>query len=248
MNKFCYLLLISLGVTVMQVQAQESSQSPTKTQGASGNTENQRYTLTQKKVTFAVQPLQLINNGLRYDIEIRLGKGPGWLQIGPAFYFLKDNDGNYPNYYYEGKTFYRNWYSFHWREPYSELKGAGLDLNYKHFLDARRSFYIAAGLSYTRYNIKYWAKVWKDYVEDGLKYYEYGEDYNTQKINKFGINTFVGYQIPTRSAFLFDVFGGYAVRYSFADDDKPPFDNSIFSYGYSGIVALTGFRIGFGVR
>ena len=237
MKKVLYLLLLSVWAVTLQVHAQT----------ASVTTENKRYALTQKKVTFAIQPLQAFNNGLRYDVEVRLGDGPGWLQFGPAFYYNKpSNDNNY--YYYEGGNYYRNWYMLHWREPYSELKGLGLDINYKHFLDARRSFYMAAGLSYTRFDIKYLSKTWIDYIEDGLVYYEFGEGYNKQHIDRFGINNFVGYQIPVRSAFLFDVFGGFSIRYAVSDENKPSFDNDVFSYGYSGIVMLIGFRIGFGIR
>ena len=238
MNKVFFIFLFC--ATVIQINAQ----------GTSVNTENKRYALTQKKVTFAVQPLQLFNNGLRYDFEVRLGNGPGWLQFGPAFYYNSPSKRNVnTNYYYEGNNYnYNDWYYIHWREPYSELKGYGLDLNYKHFLDARRSFYIAIGLSYTRFDIKYLGRVWKDYKEDGLTYYEYREGNNTQQIERFGVNNFVGFQIPTRGAFLFDVFGGYAIRFSSSDEDKPSFDNDIFSYGYSGIVPLIGFRLGFGVR
>ena len=229
MNKVCFLFLLC--ATAIQVQSQDI--------------ENKRYAQTQKKVTFAVQPFQLFNNALRYDFEIRLGNGSGWLQFGPAFY-LNTSDNH--NYHYEGKDYYHNWYYGYWREPYSELKGVGLDLNYKHFLDARRSFYIAIGLSYTRFDFKYRGNKLEDYVEDGLTFYEYREGYYKQQIDRFGVNNFVGFQIPTRSAFLFDVFGGYAVRYSFSDEDKPSFANYPFSYGYSGVVPLIGFRIGFGVR
>jgi hypothetical protein len=128
------------------------------------------------------------------------------------------------------------------------MKGVGLDINYKHFLDARRSFYIAAGLSYTRFYIKYWGRAWEDYIEDGLQYFTYKENYHNQQIERFGVNNFIGYQIPARSAFLFDVFGGYAVRYSVADENKPTFNSDMFSYGYSGVVLLIGIRIGFGVK
>ena len=79
-------------------------------------------------------------------------------------------------------------------------------------------------------------------------YTQYGESYNTQEINRYGINNFIGYQIPARHAFLFDIFGGYAIRFAFADDDQPSFNKKMLSYGYSGIVAMFGFRLGFGIR
>ena len=248
MKKVRFLLLLLIWAVAIQAQEQEVSRKQAQEQDVSGKTENKRYARTQKKVTFAIQPLQLFNNGLRYDIDVRLGDGPGWLQFGPAFYYVPENNRNSSNYYYDGRNYYRNDLMFQWREPYTELTGAGIDLNYKHFLDARRSFYFALGLSYTQFNVKYRSRDWTEYIEDGLKYLEYGEGYNKQKIDRFGFNNFFGFQIPTRSAFLFDMFWGYAVRYSLYDEDKPAFNRDMFSYGYSGFVVLVGFRIGFGVR
>ena len=232
------LLLVLVWTVTMHVYAQEQSDV----------TENKRYLRTQKKATFAIQPLQVFSNSLRYDFEIRLGNGPGWLQFGPAFYFSQDNNSRNSNYYYEGNDYYYDWYNLRLREPFSKLKGAGLDINYKHFLDARRSFYMAAGLSYTRFEIKYSGRAWEDYTEDGLVYHTYVEGYHTQQIKRFGINNFIGYQIPAQNAFLFDVFGGYAIRFSSSDENKPAFDNYMFSYGYTGFVLIMGIRIGFGIR
>ena len=227
--------LIALCVVSFQVYAQDES----------GVTENKRYAQTQKKFTFAMQPMQLFNSSLRYDFEFRLGKGPGWLQLGPAFYYVPDNNANY---HYDRPYYYSNTFGLQRDEPYSEAKGMGIDLNYKHFLDVRRSFYMAVGLSYARFDIQYWGQVWEDYIEDGLKYHTFVDGRHTQQIDRFGVNHFVGYQIPARSAFLFDVFGGYAVRFSSSDENKPAFDSYMFSYGYTGFLLTMGIRIGFGVR
>ena len=184
------------------------------------------YSSTQKKFTFAFQPLQLFNWSWRSDFDMRLGNGPGWLQIGPAVYFAKnDKKTDDPRYYYEGNTYHyfdRQSY-FVFRVPFSEMIGGGLDVNFKYFIDARRSFYHAVGLSYAHFKIDYWGMAWKDYIEDGLRYHAYALDYCTQHINRIGVNFFFGHQIPTRNAFLCDLFWGLAYRHSFSDDDKPSF-------------------------
>jgi len=237
MKKLLYLSLL-ICTSALQVHAQR----------ASVETDNRRYAHTQKSFTVAVQPMQFYNNSIRYDFEVRLGKGPGWLQFGPAFYYKPYSDREKPGYYYEDREYYRHWFNFDLHEPFSGLKGGGLDLNYKHFLDPRRSFYFAVGLSYANFNIKYWARAWDEFTEDGLQYLEYKEAYRTQQIERYGFNNFIGFQIPTRSAFLFDVFSGYALRFASSDENKPAFDRYMYSYGYSGIVFLMGFRIGFGIR
>ncbi len=205
----------------------------------------------QKKYTFAVQPMQMFNWSLRLDFEMRLGDGPGWLQFGPAVYYSPDETTENPRYYYgdRGDYYYSDeWIDVNMREPYSHMKGVGLDVNYKRYVNPARSIYFAGGLSYTYFKIKYWGRKWYDYVEDGLMYYEYGLIYRNQHINRVGINTYFGYQIPTRNAFLFDMFLGIAYRYSFYGQENPKFNETMISYGRRGFVFMTGVRIGFGLK
>jgi len=236
-----YLFLLIAFSFVMHIYGQDTSDDP----------QYRYYASTQKKYTFAFQPLQLFNWGWRSDFEIRLGNGPGWLQFGPAVYYMKNDDKkDDPRYYYEGNGYrYIDWRDdFYLRAPFSKMIGGGLDVNYKYFLDARRSFYQAAGLSYTHFNIDYWGMGWDNYVEDGLQYHAYALDYRTQHINRLGANIIFGYQPPVRKAFLFDIFWGIAYRHSFSDKDKPSFNRYMFSYGHTGFVFLSGVRIGFGLK
>jgi hypothetical protein len=183
---------------------------------------------------------------------MRLGDGPGWLQFGPTIYYL-DKTENKPDHFYDGNSYYWEYgfYSY-FREPFSKLKGGGLDVNYKRFLNPRRSFYMASGLSYTYFDINYYGAVgtWNDYIEDGLPYHEYTYKvgYHSQYINRISVNQFFGFQPPTRSAFLFDMFWGLSYRHCFMDKNKPAFDSSPFSYGYSGLAFMMGIRLGFGIR
>lgn len=239
MKKIVYLLMLAVGLTTNHSFAQKPAD----------GTSVKPYALTQKKFTVTAQPLQIFNWCLRHDFDIRLGDSPNWLQFGLSVYYrpLKNND----NYYYEGNEYYNRYYwNAGWfREPFSELRGYGLDINYKRFLDARRSLYFAAGLSYSRLDIKYKGWFWKDYLEDGLQYSKYIRDFNTQQITRQGFNLFFGHKIPNRRSFVFDLFWGFAYRRSFlADKNKPAFDRGMFSYGYTGIVLLSGIRVGFGLK
>jgi len=234
------LLLAVLPVTIF-VYGQNTSDDPL----------YKHYASTQKKYTFAMQPLQLLNWCWRSDFEMRLGNGPGWLQFGPAVYYKKNDDKkDEPRYYYEGDGYrYYDWgHNFDLRVPFSKLLGGGLDVNFKYFVNASRSFYHAAGLSYTHFKIDYWGLAWDNYIEDGLQYHAYALDYRTQHINRMGFNYFFGHQIPTRSAFLCDMFWGFAYRHSFSEKDKPSFNRTSLSYGHTGFVFLTGVRFGFGIK
>jgi len=232
MKKVHFLIISSIVIVAMQAQAQDPS----------GITENKRYALTQKKATFTIQPLQFFSHSLRLDFEARLGKGAGWLQLGPAIYLGVD-DRDVPIYYYDGKKYHESEFSLHLREPYAELFGGGLDLNYKYFFNARRSLYVAAGVSIAGFNLQYLSR---EYLDDDKT--QYNEVYNDQHIDRKAFNNFIGYQIPTRSTFIFDMFVGYTFRISKCDKNKPSFDDFWYSYGYNGVVVQTGFRIGFGLR
>ena len=237
MKKYVFLLLLAAFLTVFHSFAQDTSVKP--------------YELTQKKFTFAVQPLQIFNWCLRHDIDMRIGKGPINLQFGPALYYsLIGGSKNKPNYfYYDGNEYYHSDFIFDWfREPFSDLLGGGMDINCKLFIDKRRSHYFSAGISYTRLNIKYWGKGWHDYFEDGLLYHEYAPDYYNQQINRLGFNAYFGYQIPQRNAFHLDLFWGLAYRRSYSEKDKPSFNRGMISYGYTGVIFQTGVRIGFGLK
>jgi len=210
-----------------------------------------RYAATQKKYTVTIQPLQLLKNSLRFDLEKRIKNGPGWLQFGPAFYYIPPPD-RAPHYaYIQGNYYYNDFIPYRplgMFEPCSGLLGGGLDLNYKCFIDPKRTIYFLGGLSFTHFNIRYWGWEWNDFTADGLQYHEYLADYYHQRINRTGINGLFGFQIPSRHAFLVDMFGGFSYRHSFSDKNKPSFDTDMFSHGFTGLVFVTGLRFGIGIK
>ena len=244
MKKIVYLLVLSGCLIMSHTFAQNTSDGLSAKPSAS----------SKFKFTFAAQPLQLANWCLRHDIEIRIGEGPGWLQFGPSLYFsiIGGVHTNKPKYYYSENDYHYRYNqdpyeNSNLREPFSQLTGGGLDVNYKRFFD--RSFYLATGLSYTSLKIEYWGRTWDDYTEDGFQYHTYELDYRIQHINRLGINAFFGYQMPfKRGGFLLDAFIGFAYRLSFSDKERYSFNKYIISYGYTGLVPLAGVRVGFGVR
>ena len=211
-----------------------------------------RFKLLQKRYTITIQPMQLLlNNGLRLDFETRIGEGPNWLQFGPTLYMAKKNNVN-PDYYYYDNDYHSGFGFTGFREPFFKLKGGGLDINYKRFIDPRLSAYLAAGLSYTHFNLNYYGvrSSWKEYTQDGLLYHEYNYmfGWQNQHINRMSINCYFGHQVPSSFKFLFDMFVGISYRHSFSDKEKYPFNKYKFSYGYTGFVWMTGIRLGIGIK
>jgi len=211
------------------------------------------YLRTQKRFTAAIRPFELYNYGLGLDFEMRLKGGPGWLQFSNTFYYVS-LEGDNPGYFYDGNRYYdyHLLFSNRIREPFSKLKGVGLNVNYKRFLDPKRGFYAAAGLAYHYFDIKYYGGrgVWNDYMEDGLQFHEYTYTlgFNNQYIHRGSINHYIGYQIPSRFMFLFDSYIGVSYRYAISDETKVPFNETSLSYGFSGFVFMTGIRIGIGIK
>jgi hypothetical protein len=184
----------------------------------------------EKGYTIAWYPFHHIANGVRFDFEKRIKNTPAWIQAGVTGYSFSPEDSEYNFYTLSGEFNY--------------LRGGGLELNYKRFINVKESMYLAGGCSYNHYNVKYFDYYWRSYTENNLDYWvnEYGN--MKQKINKFGINTYLGYQLPTPT-FLFDIFVGLGYRYSFRSNSAAnSFDDSMLALGYRGIVFMTGVRLG----
>ncbi|MDR1895404.1 MAG: hypothetical protein LBR10_01270 [Prevotellaceae bacterium] len=180
--------------------------------------------------TAAMQPMYLFNSGIRLDFEKRIKRSPSWLQISPSVYWVPKDD-EYNSYLMSG-------------EELSGLFGIGLDLNYKYFFNPKESFYVAAGCTYTHYRINYRGDIWNSYTEYDLTYHTHEYGNAKQNINRAGLNTYIGYQIPT-PYFLFDMYVGLGYRLSFRSDKfGERFDSSMISPGYRGVMFLTGVRFG----
>jgi hypothetical protein len=183
-----------------------------------------------KNFTIATHPLYHFNAGVRFDFEKRIKNTPSWIQLGVAGNFLGNNSSG-------------NW-GIVSGDELSYLHGVGIELNYKYFFNKKESFYFAGGGSYSHYNIKYFDTYWHSYTENNLVYHARETGKMDQKINKLGINTYFGYQIPT-PVFLFDMFVGLGYRHSFRNNDTAKlFNDTMISLGYTGVVFITGVRFG----
>jgi hypothetical protein len=218
MNRILATLFLLL--TVSSMSAQYRSESVT-----------EKLPHQEKKYSIASQPLYHFNSGVRFDFEMRIKDTPSWIQISPSGFWMPRAHRDY-NYWtmISGDLNY--------------LLGAGLELNYKYFFNRKESWYFAGGCSYTNYNIEYAGEYWNSYSEDGLVYHVKEHGSMKQGINKLGLNTYIGYQLPTPT-FLFDMFAGLGYRYSFRNNNMAdPFNDGMLSFGYRGVVFITGVRLG----
>jgi hypothetical protein len=186
----------------------------------------------EKRYTIAAHPLYIFNNGMRLDFEKRIRNTPSWIQCGIAGYWLSEGEQDY------------NYGVLISGDELNELRGVGLELNYKHFVDKKETLYFAGGCSYSHYGIEYVDAFWRTYTEDGQTFWTKERGHLSQNINKLGINTYFGYQSP-RPTFLADMFIGIGYRYSFYSNSMAhPFNDRMLSLGYRGLVFITGVRLG----
>ncbi len=126
----------------------------------------------------------------------------------------------------------------------SKVYGFGLGISYKKYLfnkDKMRGFYAGIGFKYTNINLEQETYI---YVNE----YEYENSIiNRNEINSFCTNLNLGVTLSIRDRVFFDFFTGVGLKMSNIDTkggDAIESYNSIYNYGYSGIIPVLGARIG----
>lgn len=189
------------------------------------------------KYSIGVQPLYLVNGGLRLDFEKRLKNPQHLLQASVIGYLLPERDDPY-----------EHWESLLVDDDYdvNKLTGGGLALDYKYFPFPKANFlYFSGGLSYHYFDVRYDGYEYFKYVEDGMTFYEprFGEI--KQTFNKVGGNVCFGIQTTNRRPFFVDGYIGVGYSHSFYDENKYHIGNNMFTVGYRGVTFVTGIRIGY---
>jgi hypothetical protein len=199
----------------------------------------QRSAGHEPRFTIAIHPLQLADYSYGADFEMQLGNPDHWVQVSYLYHTLDNaTDGNYTDDNYIITLFTDD-------EYVARYKGHGLGLSYKVFF--HRQFYYSGGVAYTHLDVRYLEDQLHAYRdEDGLLFHEYLYDQEVaQRFNRLSANLRVGYQSTFRRAFFVDVYLGLGYAYSFFDEDKRDYNNTIFSIGHRGAFPVGGVRLGF---
>ncbi|MDR1645215.1 MAG: hypothetical protein LBS05_05255 [Tannerellaceae bacterium] len=187
--------------------------------------------------TLAIQPLYLLNNGLRIDYERQLCNPNQWLQISAIGYYIEDNDAL--------------WTYWDWSSSYgfNRAWGAGLEINYKYFPTERRQLYFSGGLSASHFNVGYneYQQQYDIYMQDGLTYYEpqWVNRHLSQRFNRIGMNFYIGRQNRPSRRFLLDWYAGIGRAHSFYNEGRRSPERYYGSLSYSGVTFTLGVRLGF---
>ncbi len=181
-------------------------------------------------------PHYLIMNGLGLNYERKIGDKQ-WLALAPQLYANEQSESN--SYDLGSDGFY------------TSLLGVGLTVMHKYdFIhDLERSIYIAYGMEFNYFELKYPYEAWYTYEENGLEYYTYGIAEYKETIQRAGVDILIGYRWHPLSNFYTEIYTGGGIRKSFSETNQTTnpqkFDEYMNGYGYTGTVFLIGLKIGF---
>ncbi len=173
------------------------------------------------KNALLLMPQYSLNNGLRFDFERQIGKNPQHrLVISPQFYYKEVLGDELTNFRGIEK---------------GKIIGYGSEIGYKHFFYDKKlegSAYYSGSLSYLFYKIE----------DTSLS------SVRSISLHKTGVNFIIGYQYKFSETIAADFYTGMGFRYTF-DKNSVNMENNFkdfwWNYGYSGTIALVGFKIGF---
>jgi hypothetical protein len=189
--------------------------------------------------TFSVEPLLLYNGGLRLNFEKQL-KPRHWLGINITGYLMPYDSVSED--YYDSSWITSN-SDF---DSFLELKGLGLSGAYKYHFNS--TYFVAAGISYTYFDVGYQDYVYHRYEEDGLTLYDYGLRDMHQYFHKATGSLCFGIHSNFHHAFYVEPYLGLGYAYSLYDKDKKPFNKTIFGFGYKGTYITAGVKLGFNIK
>ncbi len=194
-----------------------------------------------KKYAIGFYPFtSMLGGGLKFDFGMRIAPKQ-WLQIVPAIYFYQGMVSSYSYSSYDDDYYY-----YYYQNEYKikAQKGAGLDLNYKFFLN-RNFSYLLAGVNYSYYKVDYQYYGYAPFEEDGLNYYKYMKVSDTQNFNNFKTYLGFGLQTTMSSGFFVGGHAGLGFQYSLYDSEKAALDDDFFDYGQRGLYPFIDFKMGY---
>lgn len=183
-----------------------------------------------KKFAVGFVPQYAIMSGTRLDFDINLNKGNFWLVTAPQFYIDRNSTSVYSD--------------------YREMTGAGIDLQFRYYIDKRKSAngpYFAIGPVFQYFNIKKNGLETYNFTENNAQYVSLQDQLITTRNYKFGANIIAGAQVLAYNQFYMDFYIGTGFRLSYNNRESGLSNQNNDSWidrGYSGTLLVGGIRFG----
>ncbi len=185
-------------------------------------------------IIYSFVPQYLVNRGIRIDIEKQITQR-SFIQICPQFYLGEKNNRGSDTYYYDDYYYDDYYYD---NDDFNKVVGGGLNIYHKVFANSdflKKGIYFSYGLSYSYYEIDYY----EQYLDATIN--------ANAKVQKYGGDLLMGYQLFLKNKLSIDVYTGLGVRNSNMDTDggnRDRFNSTSFGYNYTGNLMHVGFRLG----
>lgn len=207
----------------------------------------QAQTTEEKTAQYAIsfEPNHLLNGGLRLNLEKKI-RANDWMELNMTGYYL-------PNRSIQSNHDYSWWWN---GDDYSTsnadfgyisgLSGLGIGGTYKHYFFF--PFSINTALSYNWYNVEYMGYDFYPYTEDGLTFYDSKWANVHQPFHKLAMHVALGIRSSVERPFFVECYAGLGGAYSFYDENKRNYNQTMFGYGYRGFYLTMGVKLGFNLR
>ncbi len=183
-----------------------------------------------KSFSLGIVPQYTAINGMRFDLDFSLKNKPNHcIVVAPQLYI--STRGN-------------------WDWDYKSMAGAGLELQYKIFLNEKpgnEAVYFAYGPVFNYFSVTDEGLTVKEFIDNGGNYIGLVEQEMTTNIFKLGGNFLIGVKFTLGESLYIDPYIGLGIRFSF--DDKTTGLHGYYNewwgdMGYSGTLLVGGIRLG----
>lgn len=204
-----------------------------------GNASNDADAKSNFPLSISFQPIYLINNTLRLDLEMQQkGKASAFITalelIGGNTQLLYSSDDN--------------------TKTKDDVFGAGFGLAYKLKLNPTEkltSFYFSPGLMLRTVKISLKEDDFYTYEEDGIKYFTFGEVETKYPINSALFFSNLGYHKVWTTSILLDTYLGFGYKVSTNDkvlETIRDYEKPTYGFNYTGFIFQVGVKFGFQVK
>lgn len=236
------LLLLSAAQMATAQQSYTYSVTRTRTMLIDWRPEQKTY----QRYTVSVSPLRLASNGLKVDFEYELPKPGHWFGTSLAVYLAPQCRPEH-RYYWNGDGNDRSWFNSGW-DDYHRMWGIGTSAFFKNTF-SRHGWYFSAGLVLEFFRVGVTADTYIPYEEDGLTFYDYGRELQTNSYFKPTAQINIGKHMALSQRCYFDLYAGLGLSFALygAGLDRSycyPRFSDIGGFAYRGLTPVGGFRFG----
>jgi hypothetical protein len=198
-----------------------------------------RASESQLAIALSVQPLFVLSNALKLDLEIQKPTSRFGYVVSPELYGGQTTDTSVPESQRNNKF------------P-DRISGFGLGVQQKlKFKKQLISPYFAYGLTYRRLKITYDTEDFVRYEENGLSYYAYGPVENPIQINSLLFNGLIGVQTLDWDFLLLDLYVGFGykiVDVNMSNPGERRYNKMFFSPAFKGPIMMAGIKLGVQIK